>query len=73
MTARRLGNLPHCFSLQNLGKELHWQNYSHWTGSFTQPATTQWLRAWNDVRSDAQKILVWGNLEGEDKGILFWS
>lgn len=29
MGARRLGNLPYCFSLQNLRIELHWQNSSH--------------------------------------------
>ena len=65
MRVKRLENLSHCFSLQNLGKELHWQNCSHVMDFFSQPLTTQWLGAW--------KTLVLEKLEREDKGILFWS
>lgn len=45
MRAKRLENLSHCFSLQILGKELHWQNYQDLRGSVTQSPITQWLGA----------------------------
>lgn len=54
-TRARLGNLPYCFSLQNLGKELHWQNSSRWKGSFTQLPTTQCLGAGDNRQSDTWK------------------
>lgn len=65
--AKRLENLFLCFSLQNLGKELHWQNCLHLGCSFTQPPTTQCLGAWKSMQGDILKTPVLEKLEGEDK------